>query len=70
MPHGRICEGKLKLTAGIDIAPDTPSPERDALLPRLVSAISYIVGLHGGVSQWIGRITYHQTQQYAMGRRV
>ena len=20
MPHGRICEGKLKLTAGIDIA--------------------------------------------------
>ena len=25
---------------------------------------------HGGVSQWIGRITYHQTQQYAMGRRA
>ena len=24
-----------------DIAPDTPSSERDALLPRLVSAISY-----------------------------
>jgi type I restriction enzyme R subunit len=26
---------------GPDIAPDTPSSERDALLPRLVSAISY-----------------------------
>ena len=25
----------------LDIAPDTPSSERDALLPRLVSAISY-----------------------------